>query len=147
MDKSRIEINPLRNFRYVANATRYACGSICFCIPRQRRDMSKARGIYLISNWSEATIYRVRAKREHIESTKLIYRQKKNKSKNRRIFPFTLALSASNMGLGEVALQLLPFLYLTGQMRCSQLTAIFKFSAKSITPLPSSFFSIQELIR
>ena len=56
-DKSRIEINPLRDFRYIADgnyvpsATRYACGSICFCIPRQRREMSKARGIYLISNW------------------------------------------------------------------------------------------------
>ena len=57
-DKSRIEINPLRDFRYVANATRYACGSIC---------LLRKRGIYLISNWSKATIYRVRAKREHIE--------------------------------------------------------------------------------
>ena len=53
---------------------------------------AKARGIYLISNWSGATIYRVRAagvlkneyceflgfaaKREHIESTRLTYRQK-----------------------------------------------------------------------
>ena len=58
-NKSRIEINPQRDFRQVANATRYACGSICFCITRHRRDMSKARGIYLISNGSEATIYRV----------------------------------------------------------------------------------------
>ena len=66
-DKSRIEINPLRDFRYVTIATRYACGSIC---------LLRKRGIYLISNWSEATIYRVRAKREHIESTKLTYRQK-----------------------------------------------------------------------
>ena len=66
-DKSRIEINPLWDFRYVTIATRYACGSIC---------LLRKRGIYLISNWSEATIYRVRAKREHIESTKLTYRQK-----------------------------------------------------------------------
>ena len=38
--------------------------------------MSKARGIYLISNLRAAAIYRVRAKREHIEWAKLTYRQK-----------------------------------------------------------------------
>ena len=54
-----VEINPLRDFRYVANATRYAYGSICFCIPRQRRDMSKAKGIYLISSLSRAKTYRI----------------------------------------------------------------------------------------
>ena len=52
----------------------YACGvryvlthSIC---------LLRKRGIYLISNWRVATIYRVRAKREHIEWAKLTYRQK-----------------------------------------------------------------------
>ena len=82
-DKSRIEINPLRDFRYVAIATRYACGSICLLLKR---------GIYLISNWSEATIYRVRAKREHIESAKPTYRQKKKESKStgRKLLIFLL---------------------------------------------------------
>ena len=63
--------------------TRYAFGSICFCIPRQRRDMSKAKGIYLISNWRVATIYRVRAKREHIEWAKPTYRQKEKQEQTR----------------------------------------------------------------
>ena len=47
------------------------CNSICL-----RLDMfaSQTR-IYLISNWRVATIYRVLAKREHIESTNLTYRQ------------------------------------------------------------------------
>ncbi len=46
--QSRVEINPLRDFRYVADATRYAYGSIC---------VLRKRGIYLISNWRGATIY------------------------------------------------------------------------------------------
>ena len=35
--------------------------------------------IYLISNFRVATIYRVRAKREHIEWAKLTYRQKEQR--------------------------------------------------------------------
>ena len=115
-DKSRIEINPLRDFRYVAIATRYACGSICFCITRHRRDMSKARGIYLISNWSEATIYRVRAagvprSKEcalGVRSGARTYRvngvdistKEKTRARIEGFSPFTLALSACNKGLG-----------------------------------------------
>ena len=60
---------------------------------------SKARGIYLISNCRNATIYRVRATREHIESAAPTYRQRRKGSKNRRFYPFTLAPSACNMGL------------------------------------------------
>ena len=45
-----IEINPLRDFRYVANATRYSCRSIC---------LLRKREIYLISSLSEVKAYRI----------------------------------------------------------------------------------------
>ena len=45
-----VEINPLRDFRYVADATRYAYGSIC---------LLRKREIYLISSLSKAKIYRI----------------------------------------------------------------------------------------
>ena len=64
-----VEINPLWDFRYVANATRYSCRSICFCIPRQRRDMSKAKGIYLISSLNEVKAYRICRKANISSST------------------------------------------------------------------------------
>ena len=64
----RVEINPSRDFRYVAYATRYAFGSIC---------LLRKRGIYLISNYRKAIIYRIRTKREYIESTGLTYRHKR----------------------------------------------------------------------
>ena len=45
-----VEINPLRDSRYVANATRYSCRSIC---------LLRKRGIYLISSLSRAKTYRI----------------------------------------------------------------------------------------
>ena len=116
----------MRDFRYVDDATRYAFGSICFCIPRQRRDMSKAKGIYLISNWCEATIYRVRAKREHIEFifreiyslsrtyfTKVnISTERKTRARIRGENPSILALSFCKGAWVS------PYMHLTRQMRC-----------------------------
>ena len=83
----------------------YACGvryvlahSIC---------LLRKRGIYLISNWCVATIYRVRAKREHIEfifrehiSRKWIYRQKKKRARTEVFSPLILALFCLYKGLG-----------------------------------------------
>ena len=62
--------------------------------------------------------------------------RKKNKSKNSRISPFTLALSACNKGLG------LAYLRLTSQMRCSHLAIFFKFSDKNITLFAGCLFCI-----
>ena len=45
-----VEINPLWDFRYVADATRYSYRSICSLCER---------GIYLISSLSEAKTYRI----------------------------------------------------------------------------------------
>ena len=97
--------------------------------------MSKAQGIYLISNWRVATIYRVRAKREHIEWAKLTYRQKKKESKStRRSSLYSCSLSAYNMGIG------LAHLHLTGQMRrlhfCQSINSLLRTS-----PISRPFFA------
>ena len=60
-----VEINPLRDFRYVANATRYSCRSIC---------LLRKRGIYLISKltenlWSKSGGYIEFEHRENAKST------------------------------------------------------------------------------
>ena len=54
--------------------TRYVLKhSICFCIPRHRRDMSKAKGIDIISSSTEGRTYRIRALRNIFLKTR-IYR-------------------------------------------------------------------------
>ena len=80
-----------------------------------------------ISSSSKARTYRVNG----VD----ISTKRKNKSKNRRIFPFTLALSVCNMGLG------LAHNVLTGQMRCSHLVVFFKFSTKDTAPFLACFFT------
>ena len=107
--------------------------SICFCIPRHRRDRAKARGIYLISNWRVATIYRVQAKREHIESAKRHIDRRKNKSKNRRCYPFILALSVCKYGFG-----LSPFEFDRSNAMLA-LCGEYEFSAKNLNLLDEVF--------
>ena len=53
-----VDINPLRDFRYVANATRYSCRSICLLRKRGIYIISKPTVRAVISNLSIAKIYR-----------------------------------------------------------------------------------------
>ena len=139
--------------------TRYVLThSICFCIPRQRRDIQtryvlthsicllRKRGIYLISNWSEATIYRVWAKREHIEfifrehiSRKWIYRQKEKWEQEYKDFLLVLLLFSACIRVWAY-----PILHLSGRTRCSHLVRLFKFFAKNITHRLGIFYYLFE---
>ena len=95
----------------------------------------KNQGIYLISNWSEATIYRVRAKREHIESTKLTYRQKKKREQEykEKILIFMLSFYLyMGLGLAHSAFDR------TNAMLA--LSGAFNFSAKNITHSNGIFY-------
>ena len=63
----------------------------------QTRDLSHIELMFA----KRTAIYRVRAQREHIESTKLTYRQKeKTRARIEGFSPFTLALSVRNRGMG-----------------------------------------------
>ena len=128
-DKSRIEINPLRDFRYVANATRYAFGSIC---------LLRKRGIYLISNWcSQSERQYIELERSESISSQLSWHidRRKNESKStRRKCLYSCSLSVC------IWVWAYPILHLFWQIRCSRLTVIFKFSAKSITRSRWRFF-------
>ena len=70
----------------------------------------KREGIYIISHWSEATIYRTSKASISRLHSKHIAKQKKEITF--RLRTDLLSLSACNMGLG------LAHLYLTSQMRC-----------------------------
>ena len=99
----------------------------------QTRDLSHIELMFA----KRTAIYRVRAQREHIESTKLTYRQKeKNKSKNRRIFSFYSCSFClyKDLGLAHFAF-----------VRTNAMLALFvecKFSDKNITPSWEPFFHL-----
>ena len=94
--------------------------------------------------------HRIGAKRQYIEFEQSENRssgrsshidRKKNKSKNKRRKSFYSCSFCYYKGLG------LAYLHLTGQMRCSHLTAFFKFSAKNITHYRGGFLIKNYLLK
>ena len=89
----------------------------------------------------------IMAKPIHDASAQFIHR-KQTEQEYKDLFPFSLALSAClGVPRSEVwALGLtylgfgLAHLRLTGQMQCSHLVTIFKFSSKNITPMQGAIF-------
>ena len=134
-------------------AARYA-----FCIPRHRRDMSNARGIYLISirgfaenisqnaNISSSSGWGSPKRRmsfgrsqrsENISNSSFVnifhegeyIDRKKNESKNRRIFSFYSCSFCRYKGLGGAALRLVSIFALDQSNAMLALSEVIKFSA------------------